>query len=324
MVVARVIPAEPFTTDINRVGVVTSIRLGDRVGTQATAPRMGGKRGSELRLPDEIRAISEAACVAREAVDCVLKAAVVGAVPSSLAAIASGIIAANRAQSVLRGIELDGSGGFPADCCIAVNDRIIHAVPGDVALKDGDVVTVDVAVSLRGWCADVADCIVVGRGEAANHAMVAGCHEMLEAALAIIAPGVRWSRVAEAMQQVAVSRSLGLVTGYAGHGIGRRLHEAPAAPCCLDKTLVEHGDFTLLPEMVLSVEPVVARRPDGLSSIDNDGYAIGVTMLPCADGWTMRSASGQPGCAVERTVAVTRDGCEVLGEASASDARSED
>ena len=241
-----------------------------------------------------------------------------------MASIASGIIAAERAESLVQNLAIDsrlschaghaGHAAFPSACCIAVNDRLIHAVPSDEPLCDGDVVTVDVAVRLGGWCADVADCVVIGRGTSRSHAMVSGCHEMLEVALATMAPGVRWSQVAKKMQDVAEARSLGLVTGYAGHGIGRALHEAPIAPCGIEAGFIERGDFTLLPDMVLSVEPTVVSRPDGIRSVDADGFAIGCRLVACSDGWTMRTESGAAGCSVERTVVITRSGCEILDE----------
>ena len=307
------------------------MRLGDstvvRRSHASNGPQVGGGRQVELRTAVEIEAIQAAAIVARAAVDAALRCAVIGATPASLASIASGIIAAERAERLVQNLAIDsrlschashaghaGHAAFPSACCIAVNDRLIHAVPSDEPLCDGDVVTVDVAVRLGGWCADVADCVVIGRGTSRSHAMVSGCHEMLEVALETMAPGVRWSQVAKKMQDVAEARSLGLVTGYAGHGIGRALHEAPIAPCGLEAGFVERGDFTLLPDMVLSVEPTVVSRPDGIRSVDADGFAIGCRLVACSDGWTMRTESGAAGCSVERTVVITRSGCEILDE----------
>jgi methionyl aminopeptidase len=323
---SRATPSELLTdADALRGGVVATVRLGEstvvRRSHASNGPQVGGGRQVELRTAVEIEAIQAAAIVARAAVDAALRCAVIGATPSSLASIASGIIAAERAESLVQNLAIDsrlschaGHAAFPASCCIAVNDRLIHAVPSDEPLCDGDVVTVDVAVRLGGWCADVADCVVIGRGTSRSHAMVSGCHEMLEVALATMAPGVRWSQVAKKMQDVAQARSLGLVTGYAGHGIGRALHEAPIAPCGLEAGFVERGDFTLLPDMVLSVEPTVVSRPDGIRSVDADGFAIGCRLVACSDGWTMRTESGAAGCSVERTVVITRSGCEILDE----------
>ncbi len=319
MVTFRTTPSEILTTaDARRGGVVATVRL----DAPTRRPRVGGGRQVELRMPQEIEAIRASALIARAAIDAALRCAVVGALPSSLAAVVAGVIAAERAESVIQSPsfdELDADARtFPAACCIAVNDRLIHAVPTDIPLCEGDLVTVDVAVRLRGWCADVADCVVVGAGSYERHAMVSGCHEMLEVAISLIAPGVRWSRVARAMQDVAQARSLGLVTGYAGHGVGRALHEAPVAPCALDSSFEARGDFTILPDMVLSIEPTVVQHPDGVRSVDADGFAIGVRLVSCEDGWTMRTESGAAGCSVERTVVVTRNGCEMLDEARAS------
>ena len=332
MVTIRTTPSELLTdADTRRGGVVATVRLGETPVVRrihaSNGPKVGGGRQVELRTSIEIEAIQAAAIVARAAVDAALRCAVVGATPASLASIASGIIAAERAESLVQNLIMEstmagqagqaghaGHAVFPAACCIAVNDRLIHAVPSDEPLCDGDVVTVDVAVRLGGWCADVADCVVVGRGASRSHAMVNGCNEMLEVALATMAPGVRWSQVARKMQAVAEARSLGLVTGYAGHGIGRALHEAPIAPCGIEAGFVERGDFTLLPDMVLSVEPTVVSRPDGIRSVDADGFAIGCRLVACSDGWTMRTESGAAGCSVERTVVITRSGCEILDE----------
>jgi len=329
---SRATSSEVLTdADTRRGGVVATVRLGEstvvRRSHASNGPQVGGGRQVELRTAVEIEAIQAAAIVARAAVDAALRCAVIGATPASLASIASGIIAAERAESLVQNLEIDsrlschaghaghaGHAAFPASCCIAVNDRLIHAVPSDEPLCDGDVVTVDVAVRLGGWCADVADCVVIGRGTSRSHAMVSGCHEMLEVALATMAPGVRWSQVAKKMQDVAEARSLGLVTGYAGHGIGRALHEAPIAPCGIEAGFIERGDFTLLPDMVLSVEPTVVSRPDGIRSVDADGFAIGCRLVACSDGWTMRTESGAAGCSVERTVVITRSGCEILDE----------
>lgn len=304
-------------------GSVRSVSLSTLVGKTgapvgARRPIVGGGRQVELRTSEEIEAIRSAALVARSAVDAALRSAIVGTRPETLAAIVAGVVAAARAESALQVLPFDALDGgdrpFPAACCVAVNERLIHAVPTDRPLQDGDVVTVDVAVRLGGWCADVADCVIVGRGHGRSVSMVQGCREMMEAAVSMIAPGVRWSRVASAMQSIAEVRSLGIVTKYAGHGVGRSLHEAPVAPCGLDEAFMERGDFTLLPDMVLSIEPTVVARPDGLRTVDESGFALGCELIADADGWTMCTLSGQPGCSVERTVLVTRQGCEVLDE----------
>ena len=268
-----------------------------------------------IRTAEEIEMIRAAGTVARAAVDAALRAAAPGATTQSLDAIVEGVIAAARAESAARSFRRADGTAYPAASVIAVNDRLVHSLPSAEPLRDGDVITVDVAVRLRGWHADCAASAVVGQGTADGHAIVDSARAMLRAAMGAIAPGARWSDVAAAMQDVAQSRGVGIVTDVAGHGIGRELHEAPEAPCAVVRGLRERNDFTLLPGMVLAIEPTIALRPDGDGDcVDSHGCARPVELAASLDGWTLRVESGLPGCYAEETVAVTRSGCESLTE----------
>jgi methionyl aminopeptidase len=288
-----------------------------RAGVGAAALPRWREPGSEpaIRASGEIEMIRAAGAVARAAVDAALRAAVPGASTQSLDAVVEGVIAAARAESAARGFRRQDGATFPAACVIAVNDRLVHALPTADPLRDGDVVTVDVAVRLRGWHADCAASAVVGQGTAEGHALVDAARAMLRAAMGAVAPGMRWSDVAAAMQDVAQSRGVGIVTDVSGHGIGRELHEAPEAPCALVHGLRDRNDFTLRPGMVIAIEPTIALRPDGdAGCVDADGCARPVALAASLDGWTLRIGSGLPGCYAEETVAVTRSGCESLTE----------
>ena len=298
-------------------GSATVVTTPARAGIAAGSLPRWREAGSEpaIRSADDIELIRAAGAVARAAVDAALRAAVPGATTQSLDAIVEGVIAAARAESAARGFRRDDGATYPAACVIAVNDRLVHALPTADPLRDGDVVTVDVAVRLRGWHADCAASAVVGQGTAEGHALTDAARAMLRAATGAIAPGVRWSSVAAAMQDVAQSRSVGIVTDVAGHGIGRELHEAPEAPCALVRGLRERNDFTLRPGMVIAVEPTIALRADGDGGcVDADGLARPVALAASLDGWTLRVESGLPGCYAEETIAVTRTGCEILTE----------
>ena len=288
-----------------------------RAGISAPALPRWREAGCEpaIRTSDEIESIRAAGAVARAAVDAALRAAVPGATTQSLDAVVEGVIAAARAESAARCFRRDDGVAYPAACVIAVNDRLVHALPTAEPLRDGDVVTVDVAVRLRGWHADCAASVVVGQGTADGHALTDAARAMLRAAVGAVAPGVRWSDVAAAMQDVAQSRGVGIVTDVAGHGIGLELHEAPEAPCAVVRGLRERNDFTLRPGMVIAVEPTIALRPDGdAGCVDADGLARPVRLAASLDGWTLRTESGLPGCYAEETIAVTRTGCEILTE----------
>jgi methionyl aminopeptidase len=309
---APALVAEPRGTAVRSATVMTTPA---RAGVGESGLPRWREAGSEpaIRSEDEIAMIRSAGEVARAAVDAALRAAVPGSTTQSLDAVVGGVIAAARAESAARGFRRDDGTAYPAACVIAVNDRLVHALPTAEPLRDGDVVTVDVAVRLRGWHADCAASAVVGQGTAEGHALVDAASAMLRAAMGAIAPGVRWSDVAAAMQDVAQSRGVGMVTDVAGHGIGRDLHEAPEAPCAMVPGLRERNDFTLRPGMVIAVEPTIALRPDaGADPVDAAGIARPVTLAASLDGWTLRVESGLPGCYAEETIAVTRDGCESL------------
>lgn len=291
--------------------VTTPAQAGAAVRALPRWRQAGGEPA--IRSVEEIEMIRAAGTVARAAVDAALHAAVPGATTQSLDAIVEGVIAAARAESAARGFRRDDGTTYPAACVIAVNDRLVHALPTAEPLRDGDIVTVDVAVRLRGWHADCAASAVVGQGTAEGIALADAARAMLRAALGAIAPGVRWSDVAADMQDVAQSRGVGIVTDVAGHGIGRELHEAPEAPCAIVPDLRDRNDFTLRPGMVIAIEPTIALRPDGgTDAVDAAGLARPVQLAASLDGWTLRIESGLPGCYAEETVAVTRDGCESL------------
>ncbi len=295
----------------------TVVTTPSRAGVSAPALPRWRERGAEpaIRSAEEIEMIRAAGAVARAAVDAALRAAVTGATTQSLDAIVEGVIAAARGESAARGFRRADGTSYPAASVIAVNDRLVHALPTAEPLRDGDVVTVDVAVRLRGWHADCAASAVVGHGTADGHALTDAARAMLRAAMGAMAPGARWSDVAAAMQDVAQSRGVGIVTDVAGHGIGRELHEAPEAPCAIVHGLRERNDFTLRPGMVIAVEPTIALRPDGdAGCVDAQGLARPVALAASLDGWTLRIGSGLPGCYAEETVAITRTGCESLTE----------
>lgn len=193
---------------------------------------------------------------------------------------------------------------YPAPVCVCINDEVVHAVPGDRAFQEGDLVTIDLAVRLRGWCADAARSLVVGppqppRAEPAR---------LLVAAQAALATGIRaaragrwWSEVAADIRAIAGVHGVRLVHGFEGHGIGRTLHEPPRAP--LTPTPRSSQDFRLRPGLVLAIEPIVT-------------LGGGRTRTE-PDTWTVRTTDARPACFEERTVAITRGGPRVLTGADA-------
>lgn len=193
--------------------------------------------------------------------------------------------------------------GYPAETCISVNEEVVHGIPGGRALKEGDVVTLDLALRKDGYCADMAITVGVGRISAAVQRLLDVTRQTLELALNNIKPGRRWSDIARLMQYNVERCGYSVVREFVGHGVGRTMHEDPKVPNFVTAEQLR-GDFRLKPGMTLAVEPMVAMgRRD-------------VEMMP--DNWTVVTADGRVAAHFEHTVAVTESGVDVLTDGRAS------
>ena len=185
--------------------------------------------------------------------------------------------------------------GYPATLCISVNDVIVHGIPKDVPLKDGDIVGIDCGVLYKGYYGDAARTFAVGRIAPEAQRLLEVTEEALRRAVAQVKPGGRLSDIGHAVQRYAESHGYSVVREFSGHGIGTSLHEDPQIP----NYGVPGKGLKLKPGMVLAIEPMV-----------NAGGA-GVRMD--ADGWTARTEDGSLSAHFEYSVAVTPRGARVLG-----------
>jgi methionyl aminopeptidase len=192
--------------------------------------------------------------------------------------------------------------GFPGHTCISVNEVVVHGIPGARMLKEGDIVTLDLALSVNGYCCDTATTVAVGKISPLQQKLLDVTKETLAVAIRHMKPDKRWSEVARLMQYNVERNGFSVVREFVGHGIGRSMHEDPkVANFVTDEQL--RGDFKLRPGMTLAVEPmVVAGRRD-------------VTLLD--DGWTVVTEDRQPAAHFEHTVAVTDVGVDILTDGRA-------
>lgn len=187
---------------------------------------------------------------------------------------------------------------FPAVTCISVNEEIVHGIPGDRVLEEGDIVGVDTGCRLGGWCGDAARTYAVGQiSDEARHLMDV-TEGVLELAIELLAVKSRWSEVAEEMMAYVYDHGFSIVDEFVGHGIGREMHEVPQIPNFSNADFRRNGDFRLTPGLVLAIEPMInAGVPD-------------VRVL--GDKWTAVTEDGRLSAHFEHTVAVTRDKARVL------------
>ena len=187
-----------------------------------------------------------------------------------------------------------GRGPFRNVVCLSVNDAVLHGLPHDQVLRDGDVLTMDLAVAVDGWVADSARTVIVGTPRPDDLRLVGAGEEALAAAIDAAQPGGRLGDVSAAIGAVAARHGYPVNLEFGGHGLGRTMHEDPHVP---NDGRPGRG-LPLRPGLTLALEPWFARTTDR------------ITYDP--DGWTIRSADGSRTTHCEHTVAITADGPLVL------------
>lgn len=193
------------------------------------------------------------------------------------------------ARSAFRGYR-----GYPAHICVSVNDEVVHGIPGDRVLRDGDIVSIDVGVQHDGYYGDMARTFMVGEVSGTKARLVEATRLAVEDAVAMARLGGRLFDISHAIERRAVENGFAVVRDYVGHGIGSKLHEDPQIP----NFGKPHTGPRLKPGMTFAVEAMV-----------NEGtYAVKV--LP--DGWTVVTQDKKASAHFEDTIVVTGDGPEVL------------
>ena len=188
-----------------------------------------------------------------------------------------------------------GRGPFGHYICTSVNDGVLHGLPHDYALADGDLLTLDLAVTLRGVASDSAISFLVGDARPAESvALIEVTEQALAAGIAVAAPGARVGDISHAIGTVLDGAGYPVNTQFGGHGIGSTMHQDPHVA----NTGRPGRGYTLRPGLLLALEPWVMADTDEL--------------VTDADGWTLRSVTGCRTAHSEHTVAITDDGAEIL------------
>ncbi len=187
---------------------------------------------------------------------------------------------------------------FPAVTCLSVNNEVVHGIPGNRVLKEGDLLKIDTACKYNGWCADAAVTLPIGNVRAERLRLIRVANEVLDIAITELARKRWWSEIAVRMQTHAEKQGFTLVESYVGHGIGKEMHENPQVPNLLSKELKKDTDFRIEPGLVLAVEPMLNM---GRPEVDT-----------LKDHWTVITKDGLPSVHVEHTLAVTHEGVMVV------------
>jgi methionyl aminopeptidase len=188
-----------------------------------------------------------------------------------------------------------GRGPFGRYICTSVNDAVLHGLPYDYTLANGDLLTLDLAVSKGGVVADSAISFIVGDSKSAESvAMINATERALSAGIAAARPGARIGKISYAIGAVLSEAGYRINTEFGGHGVGSTMHQEPHVP-----NIGRPGrGYKLRPGLLLALEPWV--------------MADTAELVTDADGWTLRSATGCRTAHSEHTIAITNDGAEVL------------
>ena len=238
---------------------------------------------------DEIKVMRRAGTLVAETLESLRQAVKPGITTIELDEIAEKVIRNGGATPSFKGYR-----GFPASICASPNQVIVHGIPSDLRLEEGDIISLDVGAYLDGFHADSAWTYPVGEVDPEAARLLEVTQASLEAAIEQCKPGARIGDVGEAVQGVAEGAGFSVVREYAGHGVGRALHEEPSIP--------NYGPGgrreVLAPGMTLAIEPMV--------------NAGGPTTKTLSDGWTVVTADGRLSAHFEHTVAINEAGHEVL------------
>jgi methionyl aminopeptidase len=187
--------------------------------------------------------------------------------------------------------------GFPASACTSVNEEVVHGVPGERRLEEGDIVSVDVGVKLGGYIGDAAATFPVGEVDEEAARLMRVARECLDGAVRTVRPGNELAEVSRAIQTHAEACGFSVVRDFVGHGVGEKLHEPPQVPNFVGPGGAKKG-ITLKPGMVIAIEPMLN---------------VGTWRVKkLSDGWTVVTRDGKRSAHFEHTVAVCENGAEVL------------
>ncbi len=243
-----------------------------------------------IKTEQEIQKMLRSGQILRQIHEAIRPLVVAGASTMDLEVVANAKIDSFGAKAAFKGYH-----GFPAALCTSLNDQVVHGMPSaKTVLKDGDILSIDCGVVVDGFYSDCAVTYAIGRQSAKIRRLLEVTQASLEAAILEAVPGGRLGDISAAVQDMCEAEGFGVVKEFVGHGIGKTMHEDPQVP--------NYGTRGKGPRlkagMVLAIEPMI-----------NAGSAE-VKVLK--DGWTAVTIDGSYSAHFEHTVAITKDGPQVL------------
>ncbi|MDP3685513.1 MAG: type I methionyl aminopeptidase [bacterium] len=256
-------------------------------------------RSAQPKSPEDIERLARGGALLRAVLEDVAALARPGVTGKELDAEAERRLRAAGAEPSFKGYAGSDGKAFPASLCVSVNTAIVHGLPTDEPLREGDLVGLDLGCRYEGLFTDTAMTIVVGQGGTEAQKLIAVTKAALAAGIAAARPGATTGDIGAAVQRVVEEADFAVVRDLTGHGVGYAVHEAPRVP-----NYGRPGDGVKLVEgMVLAIEPMV---------IASKNHAVRLA----EDGWTVLAADPVLAAHEEHTVVVTENGARILTQAN--------
>jgi methionyl aminopeptidase len=247
-----------------------------------------------LRKPQEIEKLRAANIIVSGALKLLEANTKVGMSLKELDAMAEDYVRSHGAKPSFKGLY-----GFPNAVCTSLNQVIIHGIPSDYKLQEGDVIGYDIGTELDGYFGDAAISVPVGKISVADEALIACAKDTLYYAIDIIKVGMRFKELSYAMEQFILNRGYVPLHNFCGHGIGKKPHEEPEIPNYLDGKNPKAGP-KIKNGMVFCLEPMICQKETEAVILEN--------------GWDVVSSDGLRGSHYEHTVAVINGRAEILSQ----------
>lgn len=245
------------------------------------------------RSENEIKMISRSCQIVADTIDMLSEFVVPGALISDLDKKAENFITSHGARPAFKGYM-----GFPSTLCISIEDAVVHGIPGDIELKEGQIVGIDCGAELNGYYGDHAKTFSVGKISSEKKKLMEITEESLYKGIEKAVPGNFVGDIGHAVQTHAESNGFSVVRELVGHGIGENLHEEPQVP---NYGAPSQG-YKLHAGMCIAIEPMI-----------NLG---GREIYTAKDGWTILTADGKASAHFEHTIAILDDGPKILSKVS--------
>ncbi|XP_065206186.1 methionine aminopeptidase 1D, mitochondrial-like isoform X2 [Planococcus citri] len=257
------------------------------------------KRGEEripervlIKTPQEIEGIKASCSLARSVLNAVGKFVRVGRTTDDLDSFAHDFIIQKGAYPSPLGFN-----EFPRSICTSVNNIVVHGIPDERKLKNGDIVTVDVTVYYKGFHGDCAETYLVGEVDFRAKQLIKAAQHALQSGIECCGPGVPFETIGRRTERAAQKHGLSIVPAVTGHGIGRFFHERPEIiHYCNDS--VDGEDYTMKPGMVFTIEPAVSEGTEEVEIY--------------SDGWTVTTTDNSRAAQFEHTILITDTSYEIL------------